>query len=74
MKVIINKLYEKVRKNREGQDVVSALFYWDGEDRCVPVPVNVHKVGDEIEVHLMEVYSKEKGQGFKWWEYKGACR
>lgn len=74
MKATINRIYEKVRKDKSGNDVVSALFYWDGNDRCVPIPAGKHKVGDEIEVHLEEVYSKEKGQGYKWWDYKGVAQ
>lgn len=74
MEVTINRLYDKVAKNKEGVDVVSALFYWDGNDRCVRVPAGVHKVGDRITVHLEEHFSKEKKQDYKWWEYKGACK
>lgn len=64
----IIKLYDEVRQNREGQDVVTAIFRWDGQNRSVPVLVGKHKVGDLIEVHLREVYSKEKKQAYKWWE------
>lgn len=64
----IIKLYDKVRKDRDGNEVVTALFNWDGENRAVPVLAGRHKEGDLIEVHLREVYSKEKKQGYKWWE------
>lgn len=64
----ISKLYDKVSKDRDGRDVVTALFVWDGEQRAVKVPAGKYKVGDVIEVHLREVYSKDKQQGYKWWE------
>lgn len=69
MLAVITKLYEKERENRDGKKVVTALFEWDGARRAVPVLVEKkHSVGDTIEVHLREVYSKDKGQSFKWWE------
>ena len=64
----IKKLYDTVKEDRNGRKVVNAIFEWDGVDRCVPVLAGVHKVGDIIEVHLREYYSKEKKTGFKWWE------
>ena len=64
----IIKLYDEVRQDRDGRDVVTAIFRWDGANRAVPVLAGKHKVGDVIEVHLIERYSKEKKQGFKWWE------
>lgn len=64
----IVKLYDEVRKDRNGINVVTALFNWDGENRAVQVPAGMFKVGDVIEVHLRERYSKEKKQGYKWWE------
>lgn len=64
----ITKLYDKVSQDRNGRDVVTALFVWDGEQRAVKVLKDKYQVGDVIEVHLREVYSKEKEQGYKWWE------
>lgn len=64
----ITKLYDKVKKDRDGKEVVTALFVWDGEQRAVDVPLGKFKVGDIIEVHLREVYSREKQRGYKWWE------
>lgn len=70
MLATITDLKDKVKKDtKTGVEHVNALFYWDGQKRCVPVRADRnHKVGDLIEVHLIEVYSREKQQGWKWWE------
>lgn len=71
MLATINKLYDTVRKDKNGSELVSALFFWDGKDRRVSVPAGRYKVGDKITVSLEEYYNREKKQGSMWWAWKG---
>lgn len=74
MNATINKLYSEVRKDKNGNEYVTALFFWDGKDRAVRVPAGMCKVGDEIVVSLEEYFNREEKRLSMWWSWKGMLK